>query len=56
MSDDEVNDMTGMRIDKHSFDRMAVRLDDAERQRVIVKQSPTSGIVWKTTPRKILLL
>ena len=35
MSDDEVNDMTGMRIDKHSFDRMAVRLDDAERQRVI---------------------
>lgn len=35
MSEEEVDEMTGMKIDTHSFNRMAIRLDDAERQRVI---------------------
>ena len=35
MSLEGVDDMTGMHIDEHSFDRMDIRLDDTEKQRVV---------------------
>jgi len=35
MSLEGVDDMTGMHIDEHSFDRMDIRLDDNEKQRVV---------------------